>query len=71
MSLKPLLREIMAVMDVDSIKERVRAKQTDWRELKQSILTGTILSLVLYNIQSFYFIVQNKYQPDFVQLNCV
>lgn len=58
-------------MNVDDIKQRIKQKQSDWNELKLSILSGTILSLVLYNIQTFYFIVQNKYQQDFVQLNAI
>jgi hypothetical protein len=30
-------------------------------ELKHSIIAGVSLTFVLYNIQEFYFTVQNKY----------
>ncbi len=58
-------------MNVDEIKSRIKQRKTDWNELKSAIFTGTILSLVLYNIQSFYFAVQNKYEADFRQLGSV
>jgi hypothetical protein len=29
--------------------------------LKDAIFTGATMTLVLYNVNSFYFVVQNKY----------
>jgi len=58
-------------MNIDQIKSKIKLKQASWDQLKISIFSGTILSLILYNIQSFYFVVQNKYQSDFVQLGAI
>jgi len=58
-------------MKVDEIKSRIKQKTGSWDELKISIFSGTVLSIVLFNIQSFYFVVQNKYQSDFVQLGAI
>ena len=30
-----------------------------------------MLSIVLYNIQSYYFCIQNKYQSEFLELNAI
>jgi len=58
-------------MKVDEIKADIKNKKADWNHLKISILSGTILSLILYNIQTFYFTVQNKYESDFRDLNAI
>ena len=58
-------------MNVDQIKSQIKQKNASWEELKLAIFSGTLLSLILYNIQSFYFVVQNKYEQDFVELNAI
>lgn len=32
-------------------------------------MTGAVVTLVLYNVNAFYFLIQNKYFSDFSQLN--
>ena len=56
-------------MNVELIKEGIKEKKATWNDLKHSILSGMILSISLYNIQSFYFTIQNKYENDFHALN--
>ena len=37
--------------------------------MKYEHLTGAVLTVVLYNVNAFYFLIQNKYSNDFLELN--
>jgi hypothetical protein len=65
------LRAIMNAIKVEDIKMRITRKECTWDDLKDAIFTGATLSLVLYNISSFYFVVQNKYHEEFKQLKAL
>jgi hypothetical protein len=46
---------------IEEFKLRLKKKEGSWEEVKDAVFTGATLTLVLYNINSFYFVVQNKY----------
>jgi hypothetical protein len=56
-------------MNVKSFQKRIESRENCFEELKVEHLNGAVLTLLLYNANAFYFLVQTKYSHDFLELN--
>ncbi len=62
------LKEILPVLNIESITKSIKDDVNQVSVLKLQLLSGITLSLVLYDIQKFYHIVEWKYINDFFSL---
>lgn len=46
-------------------------KEATWEDLKTEIMTGAVLTLTLYNVKSFHYVVLGKYLEEFKQLGAL
>ena len=60
------LKCILDAIRLDEIRKKIARKEAGWEELKQSIVSGVVLTMILYNCNSLYFLIQNKYREEFV-----
>ena len=62
------LKQILEVIKLDELKTKLTKKEATWEQLNEAIVVGVVMGMTLYNVRQFYFVVQNKYDMDFKQM---
>ena len=62
------LKQILEVIKLDELKTKLTKKEATWEQLNEAIVVGVVMGMTLYNVRQFYFVVQNKYDTDFKQM---